>query len=77
MKSLWILSEHRHLEVQKTLDTLTQTSGFDSRPPLFRFYVFPPEERDEKDRSPVDDSQQPLFLGVARLVVQPVHGIKC
>ena len=30
MKSLWILSEQRRLEVQKTLDTLTQTSDFDS-----------------------------------------------
>jgi len=27
---LWILSEQRRLEVQKTLDTLTQTSGFAS-----------------------------------------------
>ena len=28
VKSLWILSEQRRLEVQKTLDTLTQTSGY-------------------------------------------------
>jgi hypothetical protein len=30
MKSLWILSEQRRLEVQKTLDTLTQTSGYNN-----------------------------------------------
>jgi len=29
VKSLWILSEERSLELQKTLDTLTQTSDFD------------------------------------------------
>ena len=28
MKSLWMLSEHRRLEVQTTLDTLTQTSVY-------------------------------------------------
>jgi hypothetical protein len=32
-------------------------------------------ERDEKYRSPANDSEQPLFLGVTWFVVQPVHGI--
>ena len=31
MKSLWILSEQRRLEVQKNIDTLTQTSDFSTR----------------------------------------------
>ena len=30
MKSLWILSEERSLELQKTLDTLTQTSDLNN-----------------------------------------------
>jgi len=30
VKSLWILSAQRRLEMQKTLDTLTQTSDYNT-----------------------------------------------
>ena len=41
---------------------------------LSRLHVFPQEEYDHKDRSPVSDSQKPFLRGVAGLVVQSVHG---
>ena len=44
MKSLWMLSEHRRLEVQKTLDTLTQTSDYVNYPsspsPVVDYFLF-------------------------------------
>src|SRR5579859_3180018 len=39
-----------------------------------RLHVFPQEECDENDGSPIDDSQQPLLIRVARFVVQFAHG---
>jgi len=41
--------------------------------PSPRPHVFPPDKRNEKDRSPINDSHQPFLFGVAGFVLHALR----